>query len=249
MLKFQMLLQSCFDSCTESMEEDQFCCSKKCFPIPQCQVDGMACKLCRGYGYCRCSCLTFDDNSIDSEDSDVIETEEDVSDMIHHICGVLDLEMFCHGSLQRVREIGFISLSSSEPVNLQVNPGHLPLNDPKVRRTLYYLRNNVHGLSFHPRRGHFTINQNVVPIMIRALYQNSKTKSRTVIAYKGGVYEKQLLSSLDIPHFNLEDLGNCPSYRYAEDFYPNCGWHVHSPTGYLHCASSEVKFYQEWLLS
>ena len=219
-----------------------------------CQVDGLACNSCRGYGYCRCSCQTFQTSDVVATTSAFVsipsyESEVDPDDVINHLCGILDLEMFSHGSFHRVREIGFISMNSSDAVNLQVHPGHLPLDDSDVRRTLYYVRNKVHGLAFHPKRGHMVLQQKSVPVMINALYQCSRTPTKTVVAYKGGHHERQLLTFLNIPHFNLENLGDCPSYQYSEVLYPNCGWHVHAPQGYLHCASSEVKFYQQWLLS
>lgn len=36
-----------------------FCCNKRCFVIPDCQVDGIACRVCRNYSYCICKCASF----------------------------------------------------------------------------------------------------------------------------------------------------------------------------------------------
>ena len=36
-----------------------FCCEWKCVEKPSDPVDGMACKRCRGYGWCRCACRLF----------------------------------------------------------------------------------------------------------------------------------------------------------------------------------------------
>lgn len=37
----------------------QYCCKWKCFEIPFCQVDGIACMKCESFSYCCCKCKTF----------------------------------------------------------------------------------------------------------------------------------------------------------------------------------------------
>ena len=43
--------------------------------------------------------------------------------------------------------------------------------------------------------------------MVQDLYQDYSTSDRTVVGYKGGHVEKDLLNKLNIPSLNLETLG------------------------------------------
>ena len=67
--------------------------------------------------------------------------------------------------------------------------------------------------------------------MIQDLYQDYSTPVRTVVEYKGGHVEKDLLNKLNIPSLNLETLG-CPRYDVLRSqdlkYYkllPSCGFH------------------------
>lgn len=42
------------------MISENYCCDEyKCFPQPRDQVDGLACRICGFYSYCRCQCETY----------------------------------------------------------------------------------------------------------------------------------------------------------------------------------------------
>ncbi len=43
--------------------EPSYCCEKKCFTTPWCQVDGIACRKCMSFNYCQCDCVTFQEGS------------------------------------------------------------------------------------------------------------------------------------------------------------------------------------------
>lgn len=34
----------------------KYCCNNRCFEVPRCQVDGLACSFCNSYCYCKCKC-------------------------------------------------------------------------------------------------------------------------------------------------------------------------------------------------
>lgn len=40
-----------------------YCCEKKCFIVPEDQVDGIACPKCKCYSYCHCKCISFNNKS------------------------------------------------------------------------------------------------------------------------------------------------------------------------------------------
>ena len=66
--------------------------------------------------------------------------------------------------------------------------------------------------------------------LVKKLYQKYKTNTRTVVGYKGGHVEKELLQTLNIPSLNLETLG-CAKYDVlrtqflSESLLPSCGFH------------------------
>jgi hypothetical protein len=81
---------------------------------------------------------------------------------------------------------------------------------------------------------------------IRKLYDN--TCKNSLIAYKGGNYEKNLLADLNIPSVNLECFG-CPKAQKLFDqmiWLETCGKHL-TVDAYQHCPKVEVEAYGLWL--
>ena len=72
---------------------------------------------------------------------------------------------------------------------------------------------------------------------------------KSVLAYKGGHYERDLLNRLNIPSVNLEIYG-CPK---AERLFDELGWietcgnHIPGRYQYKHCPKVEVEAYNCWL--
>lgn len=53
------LLSLSFDvSKMSDLEASEYCCKMRCFKIPECQVDGVACRKCRSFSYCTCRCVS-----------------------------------------------------------------------------------------------------------------------------------------------------------------------------------------------
>lgn len=42
-----------------SLKMNKYCCSEKCFIEPKFDVDGIACRICECYGYCKCRCKSY----------------------------------------------------------------------------------------------------------------------------------------------------------------------------------------------
>lgn len=38
------------------LKDRSYCCKLECFESPETQVDGVACRVCRSYNYCKCRC-------------------------------------------------------------------------------------------------------------------------------------------------------------------------------------------------
>lgn len=41
---------------------NKYCCDRKCFKLPSESVDGLACRKCKSFGNCFCSCTTHIEN-------------------------------------------------------------------------------------------------------------------------------------------------------------------------------------------
>ena len=169
------------------------------------------------------------------------------------ICAILDFECFQHSTeAPHLREMGWISLSALQPINVQIEPSHLSLKDMKARRTFGFQKWKVHGLPFFPSgmAKALAFPEKKIPLLISFLYQQACTHDRFRVAYKGGEYERLILEKLGIPSIDLETFCECPQRVEGDDFLKQnqCGFHLYNPLGYRHCASAEVAFYRQWLV-
>ena len=107
---------------------------------------------------------------------------------------------------------------------------------------------NIHKLPFGVPRGVSATELSALESTVRSFYDEVKRHVRSVLAYKGGHIEWDLLKKLDIPCVNLERFG-CPK---AEELMKHliwletCGNHM-TADAYLHCAKVEVEAYAYWL--
>lgn len=66
---YRVLCSSSYINFRKNMMSD-WCCSSKCFKIPQIHVDGLACGKCRSYNYCICACVIFQTSMIEKTNSE-----------------------------------------------------------------------------------------------------------------------------------------------------------------------------------
>ena len=118
----------------------------------------------------------------------------------------------------------------------------------KDRRTCMYVTKHIHKLPFG-------MPHDVEPVRISALegivtdfYQAVKQNGNSVLAYKGGHYEKDLLASLTILGVNLENFGCPKAGELIHDlvWLESCGNHT-VPDAFAHCPKVEVEAYGHWL--
>lgn len=64
---------------------------------------------------------------------------------------------------------------------------------PRDRKTVSYVKYNVHGLTSQPRREERGHEYSELDDVISYLYDKTKTEERTLVAYKGGHVERDLL--------------------------------------------------------
>ena len=90
-------------------------------------------------------------------------------------------------------------------------------------------KHKIHGLAYQPRYQERAYEHDEVDIVLLRLYNQYKTKERTVVASKGGHVEKDLLNKLNIPCLDLETWG-CPEYEQLKQTIveplASCGFHL-----------------------
>ena len=132
-----------------------------------------------------------------------------------NLCLILDLEGFFINKTFHVRELGYYTWNQEHGRHAFFIPiPYKALND-KDKRTVHFVCNKIHGLSYQPTQAeHFqdTLILGQLVKDIHDMYVTCSEGKRTVVGYKGGHVENDLLQTLNIPSLNLETLG-CPEIR------------------------------------
>ena len=152
-----------------------------------------------------------------------------------------------------VRELGYYTWNEEHGRHAFRIP--VPRQDlaPKDRQTVNFVIRKIHGLSYQPSQAEHPQHPRVVPRMVQDLYGDYSTPDRTVVGYKGGHVEKDLLNKLNIPSLNLETLG-CPKYDVLRNddlkfvnLLPSCGFHQDDTRH--HCPVTECHAFYLWYKS
>lgn len=164
------------------------------------------------------------------------------------VCMILDLEGFFVEKTFRCRELGYYTWQEKYgryAFYMKTSWRNLSRRDIK---TVSYVKYKVHGLTYQPRREEKAFEYYRVEDILRDLYEEVKYKDRTVVAYKGGHVERDLLNKLNIPCLNLEHYG-CPKYDVLKDEFhnvlPSCGFHLNDKLH--HCPIKECETFWLWL--
>ncbi len=169
-----------------------------------------------------------------------------------NIIGILDLDGFFVQKTFFCRELGIITHEDTYGTSFHFNTTlrYEELNE-KDKTNVNFLQNNIHGLSLSDENG---LGRDMIDTIIKKFYTALKINNESVIAYKGGFIEKNLLAKLKIPAINLELYG-CPK---ADNIFPemvwleSCGQHnllKNTTDTYRHCPKVEVEAYLHWLMN
>lgn len=79
----------------QGQRELEYCCEKKCFRSPRDQVDGLACRKCDSYAYCRCRCVTWQLWKKDQEELN-LKDQKDQEEENENLKIVKDLKDNCN---------------------------------------------------------------------------------------------------------------------------------------------------------
>ena len=125
------------------------------------------------------------------------------------VCLVIDLEGFFVQKKFQVREIGYYSWNEQFGRHAFFQPATLKDLSHKDKKTVDFAKHKIHGLTYQPRYQERAYEHDQADIVLLRLYNQYKTGERTVVGYKGGHVEKDLLNKLNIPGLGLETWG-CP---------------------------------------
>ena len=169
------------------------------------------------------------------------------------LCFILDLEGFFINKTFHVRELGYYTWNEEHGRHAFRIP--VPRQDlaQKDKQTVNFVIRKIHGLSYQPSQAEHPQHPRVVPRMVQDLYGDYSTLDRTVVGYKGGHVEKDLLNKLNIPSLNLETMG-CPKYDVLRNddlkfvnLLPSCGFHKDDTRH--HCPVTECHAFYLWYKS
>jgi hypothetical protein len=189
---------------------------------------------------------------------------EAVRERFRNLLGVVDMEgMFWKDEkgtlIERIREIGFTTFDGSQQKNFHVKIPDIPYHNKKAMWQIRFVTRKIHGL--HPRVDPRAtqIAHDQVNSKLMWLWENYKTKDRTVIGFKGG-FDGRVMIAAGIPAENVMDISlerfvsqdgiayQCPKYPESDNeewSRLSCGFHVDSEKG--HCPVSETYFFTSFI--
>lgn len=178
-----------------------------------------------------------------------------MSDLLTHI---MDLDGFTVGKAFLCKDMAIIPVKRNATA-ISANFALGRTYDSLSRRdqtTANYLTKFLHGLHFN--------DLGIVELDQRDLADAIETATsdcnEPLIGYKGGHYERDILTDLGIPSVNIESIG-CPKfdqlilepkYRQSGSTKPQCRLHKSLSTGpnkrHFHCPTYEVTVFRDWYL-
>ena len=116
----------------------------------------------------------------------------------------------------------------------------------KDKRLIRFVRRHIDGLPYTPAHREQARPAADLEQDVKDLVHKFQQPDKTVVAYKGGHYEKELLQRWGIPHFNLEQ-AQCPKFETMTRLCrpTSCGCHDH-PWRH-HCPQIECYHFFHWM--
>ena len=134
-----------------------------------------------------------------------------------NLCVILDLEGFFINKTFHVRELGYYTWNGEHSRHAFSIPIPYKTLHDKDKRTVNFVCRKNHGLAYQPCAPEIFQDPRILGPLVKDIHQEyseraqSSEGKRTVVGYKGGHVEKDLLQKLNILSLNLETLG-CPKY-------------------------------------
>ena len=166
--------------------------------------------------------------------------------MLSHVCLVLDLEGFEVQGQFLVRELGWCDWTGQHWGHSHYYPTRPYPEAWKDKRLIRFVRRHIHGLPYTPAHRQQARPAAHLEQDVKDLVHKFQQPDKTVVAYKGRHYEKELLQRWGIPHFNLEQ-AQCPKFDTMTRLCrpTSCGCHDH-PCRH-HCPQIECYHFVHWM--
>ena len=168
---------------------------------------------------------------------------------LERICLYIDMEGFFLPKFH-VRELGYTNYLGGSGNKHYWMPMLYTDLVPSQQRQANFVTRHIHGLPFTPTHFEDASPQEQLQQDVADLYKLYATPEKTVIAYKGGHIEKDLLKEMELgPFVDLEDFG-CP--KVVDLIHAGLGYEVwdcglHQGMGTAHCAMAECQILQKWI--
>ena len=144
-------------------------------------------------------------------------------------CLVIDLKGFFVQKKFQVHKMGYYSWDEHFDRHAFFQPAALKNLSHRDKKTVNFAKHNIHELTCQPCYQEKAYEHDEVDIVLLRLYSQFKTEKRTVVAYKGGHVEKDLLNKLNISCLDLESWG-CPKFEQLKqtivETLVSCGFHL-----------------------
>ena len=168
---------------------------------------------------------------------------------MNNIVGIIDMDGFPIGKKFYCKELGVLKIGDDNARSYFFDLG-INWNDlsEKHKKTCAYIIKYIHKLPFGVPEGVRAYKQSQLEEIVVKFYHEAKQSENSIIAYKGGHFEKDLLIKLSIPYVNLEIFG-CPKVNQLFDkliWMETCGHHIEEHS-YQHCPKVEVEAFGAWL--
>ena len=133
------------------------------------------------------------------------------------IVGIMDMDGVMVSGRFYCKELGMLKVGEAAARSVFFDTGlrWTGLNQ-KDRKTCQYVIRNIHKLPFGVPRGVKASEICELENIVSSFYREVKRSESSVLAYKGGHVEKDLLERLDISCVNLERF-NCPKADEGND--------------------------------
>ena len=162
---------------------------------------------------------------------------------------IMDMEGFSIGGKFYCKELGVLKAGKKKGLSSFFDIG-VSWSDAtdKDRKTCVWVQKNVHKLPLGVQTSTKAHPTHQLENIVQRIYCESKTDDSSLVAYKGGHLERDLLQKLGIKSFNLENIG-CPKAANLFDsmlWLKTCGNHK-VPNAYQHSAKVEVEVFGQCL--
>jgi len=168
------------------------------------------------------------------------ELDNQTSEKLGEVTAIFDMDGYTVDGVFKCKELGWKYLNHPTAYSFFFHHGNLHNLSAKDRFSANYIYQNVFDIGY----GEYwpgMLKGCEVERMVDRLHGQGR------VAFKGGHYERDMLTELRIPFLNLEDVG-CPKVdKLLEDCpfsYPTCGHHRKEK---CHCPREEVSVMEWWL--